>query len=84
MGTFEAKMAKTALAEGGYVNDPSDRGGETNHGVTVAVARAFGYRGAMRDLTKDTALEIYRARYWIQPGFDLIDAICPGESTPLS
>jgi lysozyme family protein len=77
MGTFEAQMAKTALTEGGYVNDPSDRGGETNHGVTVAVARAFGYRGAMRDLTKDMALEIYRARYWTQPGFDLIDRICP-------
>jgi lysozyme family protein len=77
MGTFDAQMAKTALTEGGYVNDPSDRGGETNHGVTVAVARAFGYRGAMRDLTKDMALEIYRARYWMQPGFDLIDGICP-------
>ena len=29
--------------EGGYVNDPSDSGGETNFGITVAVARQFGY-----------------------------------------
>jgi lysozyme family protein len=77
MSTFETQMAKTALTEGGYVNDPSDRGGETNHGVTVAVARAFGYQGPMRALTKSQALEIYRARYWMQPGFDLIDAISP-------
>jgi lysozyme family protein len=77
MGTFERQMAETSLTEGGYVNDPLDPGGETNHGITVAVARAFGYRGAMRDLTADMALEIYRARYWIQPSFDQIDPIHP-------
>ncbi len=50
--------------EGGYVNDPSDSGGETNFGVTVAVARANGYNGAMRDLPRSVAFDIYSAKYW--------------------
>ncbi|MGT8735372.1 glycosyl hydrolase 108 family protein [Klebsiella pneumoniae] len=27
--------------EGGYVNDPNDRGGETNMGITIATWRGF-------------------------------------------
>ena len=45
-------------AEGGYVNDPQDKGGETNYGITVAVARANGYTGPMRDLTVAVARDI--------------------------
>ena len=41
--------------EGGYVNDPRDPGGETNHGVTKRVAVANGYTGSMKDLPLDTA-----------------------------
>ncbi|OAV74426.1 hypothetical protein Barb7_02080 [Bacteroidales bacterium Barb7] len=29
--------------EGGYVNNPSDRGGETNKGITLAAWQAFGH-----------------------------------------
>lgn len=29
--------------EGGYVNDPHDKGGATNKGVTIAVWRKYGY-----------------------------------------
>lgn len=77
MTLFDTAMKRVAQMEGGYVNDALDRGGETNHGITIAVARAFGYHGAMRDLTKAEALAIYRARYWTQPGFDRIEPISP-------
>lgn len=61
--------------EGGYTNDPLDSGGETNFGVTLAVARAFGYMGAMKDMTRNQAKELFLARYWIQPGFDKVSEI---------
>ncbi|MFN3944595.1 MAG: glycoside hydrolase family 108 protein [Allosphingosinicella sp.] len=63
--------------EGGYVNHPHDKGGETNWGITVAIARANGFGGPMRDLPRATAAEIYRREYWLQPGFDKVAAIYP-------
>lgn len=51
-------------SEGGYVNHPDDPGGETNWGVTVATARAAGYSGSMRSMTREQAIEIYRKLYW--------------------
>lgn len=62
--------------EGGYVNDPTDRGGETKYGITVATARAYGYTGAMKDLPLETAKAIYLKTYWLAPKFDQINAIC--------
>lgn len=50
--------------EGGYVDDPNDSGGETNYGITVAVARENGYTGPMRDLPRQLAFDIYTAKYW--------------------
>ncbi len=61
--------------EGGYVNHPADRGGETKYGITRAVARANGYDGNMRDLPRDVASEIYFRCYWLNPRFDAVAAI---------
>jgi len=58
--------------EGGYVNHPADRGGPTCFGITEAVARANGYRGAMRALPRDEAAAIYRRLYWLRPGLDQV------------
>ncbi|WP_414465289.1 glycoside hydrolase family 108 protein [Klebsiella michiganensis] len=63
--------------EGGYVNNPNDKGGPTNWGITQAVARAHGYTGDMRNLTRQQALSILDADYWTGPRFDLIAAVSP-------
>ena len=58
--------------EGGFVDHPADRGGATRFGITEAVARAHGFRGAMRYLPRDEALSIYRRLYWLRPRFDAV------------
>jgi lysozyme family protein len=63
--------------EGGYVNHPADRGGPTKFGITEAVARAHGYRGAMRSLPREEAAAIYRRLYWQRPRFDAVAARAP-------
>ena len=55
---------KILEVEGGYVNDSSDSGGETNYGITVRVARLAGYKGDMKDFPIEKAKEIYIAKYW--------------------
>ncbi|MEK0324620.1 MAG: glycosyl hydrolase 108 family protein [Nitrosopumilus sp.] len=61
---FTEAVEKIFHHEGGYVNDPNDRGGETNYGITVAVARNYGFKGDMKELPKSTAADIYKANYW--------------------
>lgn len=63
--------------EGGYSNHASDRGGETAWGVTVAVARRYGYAGPMIKMTRDWALKIYEARYFKEPGLDRVADVFP-------
>ena len=59
-------------AEGGYVNDPKDPGGETMYGITIATARENGYFGPMSAMPEDVARGIYRKRYVSAPGFDRV------------
>jgi len=61
--------------EGAYSNNPNDKGGETMWGITATVARAFGYAGSMALMSRETAMQIYRERYWLQPGLDKVDRI---------
>lgn len=69
--------------EGGYVNNPNDSGGPTNFGVTEATAREFGYRGDMRDFTKEQAKEIYKKEYWDSLSLDEVAEISEGLSFEL-
>lgn len=78
----EASMTRTKAEmidelierEGGskFTDHPLDRGGPTRWGVTEQVARAFGFRGDMRALPRETAVAIYDQRYWTGPGLQPI------------
>lgn len=76
-GSAAAILAAVFAHEGGYVNDPRDPGGETNHGITIAVARDYGYTGKMKDLTKETASNIYLTNYINKPGFGALITLSP-------
>ena len=78
-----ATVASVFALEGGYVNDPNDAGGETNHGITEQVARNYGYLGSMRDLPKGIAQDIYIRNYIEQPKFDRVLALSPAVGTKL-
>ncbi len=69
---FERLIDPLIGREGGYANHPDDRGGETMWGITIAVARRYGYKGPMRSMPRTEAVRIYRQRYWIEPGFDAV------------
>jgi lysozyme family protein len=58
--------------EGGYVDNPADKGGPTCFGITQAVAQANGFAGSMRQFPRSEAVAIYRQLYWLRPRFDEI------------
>lgn len=66
------------LVEGGYFNHPNDPGGETMYGIIKTEARANGYNGAMRDLPKEVACEIYLRKYWKNNGLMKIESFIVG------
>lgn len=54
--------------EGGYTNDPSDNGGPTNFGITLADYRKYinrkGTAENVKNMSVDEAKSIYRSKYW--------------------
>ena len=78
-----AVVAGVFAIEGGFVNDPNDAGGATNHGITEQVARQHGYTGPMQSLPKGMAQDIYIRSYIEQPKFDRVLAMSPAVGTKL-
>ncbi len=58
--TFQIALTKVLSSEGGYVNDPSDPGGETNLGISK---RAYP-NVDIKSLTPETVAPIYKRDYW--------------------
>ncbi|MEM8822191.1 MAG: holin-associated N-acetylmuramidase [Pseudomonadota bacterium] len=70
--------------EGGYVNDPDDPGGATNHGVTIHTMRALGLdldgdgdvtARDVRRLSRARAIEIFIDHYFYRVGVDRLPKV---------
>lgn len=60
--SFEYLIDRVLSHEGGYVNDPSDPGGETRYGISKRA-----YPGVdIKNLTREQAIEIYRRDFWLR------------------
>lgn len=76
---FEGAINEVLGEEGGYVNNPSDPGGETNWGISKAAFPSVD----IKNLTRDDAKALYRAHYWeplvsyhLSPKFTLVAFEC--------
>ncbi len=71
--SFEEAYAFIRRWEGGYVNDPDDRGGPTNLGITQATYDRYRQDHGLptrdvRQITPEEAEAIYRRYYWEASG----------------
>ena len=73
MAKLELFAPKILRFEGGFVNDPKDKGGATNMGVTLATWRMVGYdkdgdgdidAEDIKLLSKTDAVKVLRLNYW--------------------
>ncbi len=87
MHSVESIAAEIVRREGGYVNDPDDPGGATNHGVTIHTMRRLGLdvngdgrvdEADVRALTPQMAIDIYVRHYFTEPRLHLL----PGQIQP--
>jgi lysozyme family protein len=79
--SYDAALARLLAHEGGYTNHPSDPGGPTNFGITIADYRRYVKPEAtaadVRAMPIADAKAIYKAHYWdamrcdgLPPGLD--------------
>lgn len=81
---FERSVTRVLKHEGGYVNNPNDRGGETNMGITKTTANnykslwaKYNWDGNMKTLPVELAKEIYKKGYWDKVKGDHLATIHP-------
>lgn len=84
MRSFEETAREIVAREGGYVNDPNDPGGATNHGVTIGTLRRLGRDldgdgrvtlADVRRLTPQEAAAIYVEHYFRRPGIGALPEV---------
>lgn len=73
MAKFEDAIPGVLAHEGGLVDNPSDRGGITNFGISLNFYQDIKPDATdqdIRQLTKDMAIEIYRKSFWNPNKYD--------------
>ena len=72
-------LAHILKVEGGYVNNPADKGGPTNFGITISTLAQWRGVGVTEDdvktLTMDEASNIYRVNYFNKLRLDEVDSV---------
>ncbi len=77
MKSIRQQAEEIVAREGGFVDDPDDPGGATNHGVTIHTMRRLGLdltrdgtvdAADVRALTRGQAVDIFVDRYFTRPG----------------
>ena len=75
--TFDEIIEVVLAHEGGYVDDPDDRGGATNFGVTQASFSKYKGRDVTKDeiqnMTVEDAKACYRQDFWDPARVDQFD-----------
>ena len=70
--TFPVALQYLLQHEGGYVENPSDPGGATNQGITLATYRRYygsdQTKETLRAITTDRVEYLYRVAFWDQCG----------------
>src|SRR3546814_3606743 len=67
---FDSAVARVLGDEGGFVDDPVDRGGATNFGISSRAHPDVD----VASLTCEDAVTLYRERYWEPIGRDQLPA----------
>lgn len=69
MADFDKALKYVLENEGGYVDNPWDKGGPTNMGITLAVVQRVlnpkADNNTVKNLTMDQVRQIYRTLYWL-------------------
>jgi len=70
---FDTIWPHVSRWEGGYSNDPADRGGETMHGISQEFVKAHELDiKSLRDLTEEQAYNIVKDRIYYGRNIDLL------------
>jgi lysozyme family protein len=84
MLSVEEIAEEIVAREGGFVNDPDDPGGATNHGVTIGTLRRLGIDvnrdtridvADVKALTRSQAVQIYIEHYYTRPGISSLPEV---------
>ncbi len=67
---FQSAVNTVIKNEGGYSNDPDDRGGVTKYGISDLFCRQHGINITIKDLTLPEAKQLYRHYFWDKYNFD--------------